>query len=615
MKHGRRQRLRALSSLILILGCGRGRDIDLGHVTPPTDSGRGGGEGACGAKACANHEGSKVFATADVPKDAGDRFASATRHPSGTDAAREPSIVYPSHETLFPINVSHVLHEWTDPIPGSWFELTFTGPKTHVRVYTTSLRFTPTEEEWDWIAESNRGGTVELVVTALDPASSQDAWRSTAVELSFSDIAIEGAIYYWSTGTQGVMKAFIDDASPVKFYEDPSVTEKAPCVGCHSLSRDGKRMAFGYDGERLREIAVDDRSLILPATGSGGGVGGAPPVPPKMDPAPEPPDPKSGDAIPSAWTTFSPDGESLLVAANGTLRLLDADTGEPLGAGGGVVPIPEGTVATHPDWSALGDHVAVTLAEKGGDKDVERGSIAVLPYRDGAWGPPEILVAHQGGEDNNFFPAFSPDSRFIAYVNCVGKSRNARSATVRLIRLEDRAGFTLTRLNERVGPLDKVTLVGNSMPTWAPSTRPGLFWLAFSSVRAYATVREQDEKKDQIWLAAIDVKRQDPSYSAFWAPFQNIAHGNHRAFWTHSEDDRQCHCSDVCGDGIDNDCDGTADEADCLASCADREVCGDGIDNDCNCVVDDCSVERCDDGIDNDGDDLADAEDPSCAPP
>jgi hypothetical protein len=68
---------------------------------------------------------------------------------------------------------------------------------------------------------------------------------------------------------------------------------------------------------------------------------------------------------------------------------------------------------------------------------------------------------------------------------------------------------------------------------------------------------------------------------------------------------------DVCGDGIDNDCDGEADEAGCSV-CQATEICGDGIDNNCNCVIDECTGEICDDGIDNDGDGNIDSADPAC---
>ena len=53
--------------------------------------------------------------------------------------------------------------------------------------------------------------------------------------------------------------------------------------------------------------------------------------------------------------------------------------------------------------------------------------------------------------------------------------------------------------------------------------------------------------------------------------------------------------AEVCGDGVDNDCDGVVDDG-----CP--EVCGDGLDNDGDGVVDDGCVEVCDDGLDNDGD-------------
>jgi hypothetical protein len=270
-----------------------------------------------------------------------------------------------------------------------------------------------------------------------------------------------------------------------------------------------------------------------------------------------------------------------------------------------------GTVATHPDWSALGDQVAITLGTRGGNKEVEGGSIAILKYDGTTWSAPEVIVQSTGATDNNFFPVWSPDSKWIAYVNAAAKSKDALTATLRLLDVGTRKTITMTRINERVNNEDGVMGIGNSMPTWAPSTRPGIFWLAFSSLRAYATLRPQDAKIDQIWIAAIDPTLADPGYAAFWAPFQSLDAGNHRAFWTHTSEDKQCRCVDICGDSLDNDCDGTADEADCT-QCALKEICGDGIDNDCNCLTDECNMEICTDGVDNDGDGLVDTADPTC---
>ena len=531
-----------------------------------------------------------TFVADGVPAEVVDAFEVGTVHESGTDAEREPSIVYPSHETMFPINVSRIRHEWTAGDGNTEFELTFEGPNTTVRVYTNEAAFLPdapswlpSEAEWDWIAESNRGDSVTFTVRAHE-VGTDDIWSSEPIELYFSAAEVEGAIYYWSTGTEGIMKALVSDPTPVKFYTDPAADDADKCVACHTLSKDGTRMAVGYDGEKLREVSVPERETLVPSDGS---------------------------ERKSAWTTFSPDGELLLVAADGILTLIDSDTGETVGDSGGLVPLPDGKVATHPDWSALGEYVAITLGTRGGNKEVEGGEIAILPYNEGAWGEPEILVPNAGGEDNNFFPVWSPDSAHIAFVNATGKSKDALSATLRLVSVGDGTVTDLVRLNERVNNEDGVISIGNSMPTWAPSTKPGSFWIAFSSLRAYATVREAADKEDQIWIAAIDPAKPDPSYAAFWAPFQSVDEGNHRAFWTHTGEDEQCTCVDECGDNLDNDCDGTADEDDC-AECLDQEICDDGIDNDCDCVVDDCNIEICDDGIDNDGDGLADEYDPAC---
>lgn len=543
----------------------------------------------CGGEPCADYSGTRQFTHDSAPADSASLFGSATRNPAGTDPGSEPAPVYPSHQTMFPVNVSRIRFEWTEPSEGLVYELTFEGDETDVTILTTGGSWFPTEEEWDWVAESNRGGMVKLSITALDPTAPSEAWTSEPIDIFVSDAAVPGAIYYWSTGTSGVMRARLEDSISQKFYTDPGAPDSDVCVACHTVSRDGRRMAMGYGGETLRTIDIDTLDVLVPTP--------------------------SQEERKVGWSTFSPDGELLLVAEKGVLRLLDSDTGEPVGDNDGIVPLPEGQKANMPDWSGLGDKVAFAMTRgRVGNKEIEDASIAVIDYNDGAWGEATVLVASQGPPDNNFFPAWSPDSAWIAYVNAQQKSKDAVTATIRIVSADGSTSRDLVRLNQRVNAEDGVTGIGNAMPRWAPSTRPGIFWLAFSSLRAYATLRPQDDKEDQIWIAAVDPAASgDASYAAFWAPFQSIEDGNHRAFWTVSDEDRQrqCLCVDVCGDGIDNDCDGTSDESAC-SECGVEEICDDGIDNNCNCVVDECVQEICDDSIDNDGDDLIDGADPAC---
>ncbi len=539
----------------------------------------------CNGSPCANHEGSQAFVSDDVASDVADRFEAAAED---TDSVAAPSIVYPAHETMFPVNLSHVRHEWTSADPDAVYQLRFSGPLTDVVVYVGDTNWEPSEEEWDWIAESNRGSSVQFTVAALHEATPETAYVSEPVTLLFSRAAVPGAIYYWSTGSEGVMRARISDPFPEKFYTDPTAEDSDSCVACHTLSRDGKKMALGYDGENLRVIDTEDLGKLVPLGDERGR--------------------KSG------WTTFSPDATQLLVAADGKMVLLDVATGEPIGENDGEVQLPEGAKANMPDWNGLGDKVVFAMSSKAGTKDIEKASIAVMSYADGAFSDIEVLVESAGGDDNNFFPTWSPDSRYVAYVNAQQKSKDAATAILRMVSADGGAPVELARLNGRVGRGDSMIDLGNSMPRWAPSTEPGIFWLAFSSLRPYASLRELADKEDQIWIAAIDPTLEgDPSYAAFWAPFQNVEDGNHRAFWTVSEEDAQtvCKCVDVCGDGIDNDCDGVADGASCSV-CMAEEICGDGIDNNCNCVIDECNDEICNDGIDNDGDGAIDGADPTC---
>ncbi|MBU0550384.1 trypsin-like serine protease [Myxococcota bacterium] len=61
--------------------------------------------------------------------------------------------------------------------------------------------------------------------------------------------------------------------------------------------------------------------------------------------------------------------------------------------------------------------------------------------------------------------------------------------------------------------------------------------------------------------------------------------------------------AEVCGDGVDNDCDGLADEG-CDPPCGAQEICGDGLDNNCDGVAEEGCDAPC---VDADGDE-------ACAP-
>lgn len=151
--------------------------------------------------------------------------------------------------------------------------------------------------------------------------------------------------------------------------------------------------------------------------------------------------------------------------------------------------------------------------------------------------------------------------------------------------------IALDKATRRVGAGDGVVDTGSTMPTWAPTTHPGIQWLAFSSVRDYSKILIGDVA-DQLWVVALDPSRaqagEDPSFAAFWLPLQDADERDHRAFWAVDSEQPCPGTTEVC-DGFDSDCDGIIDNN--CRPCDGTEICFDGTDNNRNGLIDDPCIE------------------------
>jgi hypothetical protein len=418
------------------------------------------------------------------------------------DPTHAPNVVYPSNGTELPQGVASTLFQYTTGAGNDTFQLSFDCDVLHLAVQTGADRWLASDVTQSVIAESCIGEP--LAVTLLGASSaSGNIYGAGQVAIQFSTDSPDGIIYYESSATAGIMRGELATPSASKVYP----LDTTP-VCCHTVSRLGDALAMSYPGEFLQTIALPSLATTIPATAK----------------------------IPMGWASYSPDGTRLVVANLGVLTLYEAATGKPVGPGGGRVPLPPMKFATHPDWSPDGAYVAVALTSTmiTSNADVAAASIARIPFRADVWGPAEILVS-TAGSDNDYFPRYSPDGTHLAYVHATEPAVTAASAELWLVPSAGGTPIALATASHRVGGVDGVPGLADTMPTWAP-VQGERAWLAFVSARAYGVVLPAGQS--QIWIASVDLAHaattSDPSGAGFWLPSQDVTVLNNNPVWSPS---------------------------------------------------------------------------------
>jgi WD40 repeat protein len=486
-----------------------------------------------------------------------------TRFDGAVDAMRTPQILYPSSGTLLPPNLEKgEIHFNPGPAANNLFELSFSNDITDVRVYlrcslpsgfvlpsgvSRGCIYTPSQEIWGFVAESNRGGQpVRVVLRATEESGSGTVGVSEPITLLISQSTLEGSLSYFTTaGGTGLVRYDFSSPPPrslVPLFRASNVTTSVSCVGCHAVSRDGKKMVVQVNGQNDGRLALVDLTSFTSTT--------------------RVPLAQGGTRL-SSFQSWNPDSTRFVGvyadsgATSYNLRLFDGSTAAVLG------DIPNtGTKAnptTHPDWSADGQTIAyMSMGLAGTNQRGYKGAIkAVMAQPGGSWSEPVTVVPSQSGK-NRYGPAIAPDSSFLVYnestcpgtseahMDCNSDSDPSAKLWAALLHASA-APVELTRANAP-SPLDGTSVnLTNSYPRWNPSVARGaagsarVMWVVFASTRMYGLRMPttgaglENPRFALLWMAAVDPDKLaeglDPSFPAFVLPFQDLSASNHLPQW------------------------------------------------------------------------------------
>ncbi len=409
------------------------------------------------------------------------------------DPTQSPVIAYPADHTRFPQGLAPILVQYQRSPMTDAFRIAFESDVLDLHVLTGSDRWRPDPDLWQLIERSHPAAALTFEVDAATSSAPGTIYASAPIALAFAPNDPGGALYY---SASRVIRAELGSTSASELY--PPVGDTTPTAN-PVVSRDGRLLALEYGGH-LRVVELDPL-FARPNTN-----------------------------VAMGWASISPDDTLVVIANMDMLSLRDALTGAGIGS-------PDGRVgmlgmATHPDWSPAGDAIAIAIGMGVNNDDLKGGSIVVVPYLGGnTWGPPQVVVASAGANDNNYFPRWSPDGQWIAYVHADGAAKTATSTELRLVAATGGTPIPLTRASHQLGLDAAANGLATTMPVWGPAGPTS--WLAFATSRPYGVVRAATGGS-QIWIAAIDLTAAgtgDPSSAALWLPAQDVTAVNTTPAW------------------------------------------------------------------------------------
>jgi hypothetical protein len=494
-----------------------------------------------------------------VPSNAAQLFG-----PSSQGAATGgPCLLEPEVGSLYPNNWLRPRFAWNGANGANLFELRVHADNqtNDLVVYTTQTQWTMPKAMWDAL----RADSQDVPMTVSIRSGRFDGTKLSAEALGsngpigIAPVGAPGSIVYWAIvdykgqsgmGGTGVLEGFsIGDESVVTVLTGPQVQQSAApagnraCIGCHAATPDG--LGVGFQAEWLGPGGYNNSIATLGQDASPGGI------PSFLTPA-------AGAelAMLAGAPTYSPghwtQGDHVEILANtGDLTWVDLEgTGtnvsgviaRSLAAGAGDLHS-----ATAPTWSRSGSTIVYTSVSTATGGSIVNGRPASgpmdlysVPYNNKAGGNATPLAGASDPATNEYYPAFSPDDEYIAFVNLAGNSQTYNSGGDEMDIVPARGG-TATRLDANDPPACSGATspgVTNSWPRWSPSVQTvaalgntTYYWIVFSSTRPNLTNGNYGPPQLYISPVTIDANGVVTTFHSLYLWNQSPTAENHLPAW------------------------------------------------------------------------------------
>jgi hypothetical protein len=487
-----------------------------------------------------------------------------------------PSLIYPLSGAMHPMNLGEVTFQWRrGRATDSLFRIDLSSASQTFSLFVPcgaaaaaadACVYQLPESEWLDLGARFKGSALQASVTSSAPGATSSA-RSAEIEVLFSPEPVLGGLYYWSQTQAGIMRASFGSKHAELFIAPKSPTNDYACAGCHSVSRDGKTIAFTAQAHRdfpgmgiqVAPTSTPDQPFVRPTKGISPGGAGYPRTPGQEEPQDE-----FGQNV-----ALNPDGT--VAAINGArfdgqppgeqwFELRDARTGLPLQAAPGkpaqwIIGDPlfgANQLPILPEWSPDGKTIAATLMNRqsgcGWTFFACDSTIATMAVGATAVGPATPLVSRAAGDPMfHFYPSWAPHGDYVVFASApVGMSESGssdnRNAILRMVpstggphACPGPSCYELTR-GTRYGAAEAMAGMGqgSTWPKFTPFSQASgkIMFVSFTSRIDYGVLSKD---RAQLWMFAIDLDKLDsgdPSFAPIWLPHQDLQDQNFTPYWT-----------------------------------------------------------------------------------